>query len=93
LIYTTNAIEALNSKIRRAVRICPATTTMAGRVASSRNVPERSVVASPKMLPTGPWARLPFLADGVPCSRSVGEAEWHPVRRHLFWSLYLQYHC
>jgi hypothetical protein len=63
------------------------------RVASSRNVPERSVVASPKMLPTGPWARLPFLADGVPCSRAVGEAEWHPVRRHLFWSLYLQYHC
>jgi transposase len=33
---------------------CSAPFKMRTRVASSRNVPERSVVASRKMLPTGP---------------------------------------
>lgn len=64
-----------------------------GRVASFRNVPERSVVASRQMLPTAPRAYWPFPADGLSCSRAVGEAERQPVRRHPLWSPRLQGHC
>jgi len=50
-------------------RGCPATITMSGRIASSRNVPERSGHCLTRMLP---WPRH------FGNRRPIGSSDWHP---------------